>query len=218
MDVAAFSHHFPTLYHLTFATNLPGIREHGLHSPQSLANLHVFSPEERDAALTSRRRCMQNLHGVMLRDQNAAPEARMKSCLVKISIPEWLSLLNSKTFFFLSADRAARFADSYTGYENLLLEVDTGTLLAAYAARTTLCKINSGSFLYHPRPRGRSSFIPLADYEYKNKRDTPAELTVDVPIPHVLDFATLRPLSSSAGSASTQPEMRGSSSNTGDER
>jgi hypothetical protein len=88
-----------------------------------------------------------------------------------------------KIFLFLSVERANRFAESYPGYENTLLTVDTAALLATHAVHAHLCKLSSGDFLHNPRPRGRSSFIPLADYAYKNKRDTPAELTVDTPVP-----------------------------------
>jgi hypothetical protein len=190
MDVSTFTRLFPRLYHLTFAANLPGIRQHGLCSAQSLADLHSFTPEERAGTLTSRRRCIQSLHGVTIRDQHAAPESKMKSCLVKITISEWFALLSSKTFFFLSSERAGRFAESYGSYENALLEVDTAALLATHAGVASLCKLISGDFLNSPRPRGRASFIPFADYAYKNKRDTPAELTVDTPIPNIFGFAS----------------------------
>ena len=118
----------------------------------------------------------------------------MKSCLVKISIPEWLALLNSKVFFFLSREKALRLAACYADYENVLLMVDTAALLENYAASTTLCKINSGAFLQNPRPRGRDSFIPLAEYAYKKSRDTPAELKVDIPILNILQIATVQRL------------------------
>jgi hypothetical protein len=179
MDVSSFASHFPTLYHLTFAANLPGIREHGLRSSTELAEIYSFSPEEREATLNSRRRCNQELHGLILRDQHAAQEARMKSCLVGVTIPEWLNLLNSRIFFFLSRDKAMRFAEGYANDQSVLLEVNTAGLLKTHAAQTTLCRINPGSFLYNPRPRGRNSFIPLAEYAYKNKRETPAEVVID---------------------------------------
>jgi hypothetical protein len=193
MDVSAFIQHFPKLYHLTFASNLPGIREHGLISSNGLADLHSFTTEERETTIHTRRRCIQNMHGVSLRDQHTAHESKMKSCLVKITIPEWLSLLNGKVFFFLSREKADRFAETYQGYENLLLEVDTAALLTTHAGHMTLCRVNSGSFLYNSRPRGRNSFIPLAEYTFKNKRDTPAEVTLDVPISNILQIATVIP-------------------------
>jgi hypothetical protein len=189
MDVSTFTRHFPRLYHLTFATNLPGLLQHGLISAAALADLHAFTPEERETTLIARRRCIQNLHGLTLRDQLSAPESKMKSCLVKITIPEWLALLNQKTFFFLSRDKADRFAESYADYQNVLLETDTAALLATHAEQVTLCRIHSGSFLYNPRPRGRDSFIPLATYTFKSRRDTPAELTVDTPIPNFLQIS-----------------------------
>lgn len=92
MDASAFAKHFPRLYHLTFASNLPSIHEHGLLSAQALADRYSFI---------------------------------------------------------------------------------------------------SGAFLYNPRPRGRDSFIPLAAYKYKVKRDTPAELSINAPIPEILRISTI---------------------------
>jgi hypothetical protein len=193
MDVSSFTRLFPQIYHLTFTRNLDSIRQHGLRSTRDLADLYAFSPEER-AAVFARRRCIQSLHGIEIRDQIPMHESKMKSCLVRISIPEWLDLLNSKIFFLLTEEKARAFAARYADYDNTLLQVDTAALLATHAAETTLCRINSGAFLQNPRPRGRDSFIPLAAYDYKKKRDTPAELTVHSPIPNLLDIATILPL------------------------
>lgn len=201
MDVSSFTSQFPTLYHLTFAANLPGIQQHGLASPQALADLHSFSPEEREATLLSRRRCIQDLHGVSFRDQHTAPEAKMKSCLVKITIPEWLALLNRKTFFFLSREKALRLAEDYANYDNVLLEVETASLLRTHADHTTLCRIHSGSFLQNPRPRGRDSFIPLAEYHYNKRHDTPAELALDRTVPNILAYAAVHYLPSTTSAA-----------------
>jgi hypothetical protein len=189
MDARTFSTLFPKLYHLTFASNLAGIAQHGLHSANSLGTLHCFDDSEREATLILRRRCIQTLHGVSLRDQHAAPERKMKSCLVGITIPEWLALLNSKIFFFVEREKALRFAETYAEYPNALLEVDTTQLLATHAEHITLSRIPTGSFT-NPRPRGRASFIPLDEYVYRKKRDTPAELTVDASIPDIMQIAT----------------------------
>lgn len=191
MDVSTFATRFPRLYHLTFASNLPGIREHGLLSPQALAHRYSFSPEESTAVLQQRRRCIQQLHGITLRDQHTAQESKMKSCLVGVTVPEWITLLNSKIFFFVSKQKADVLAKSYSDYDNLLIEIDTAALLATHAEHVSLCRINSGSFLYNPRPRGRASFIPLQSYLYKNKRDTPAELSTDLPIPQILQISSI---------------------------
>jgi hypothetical protein len=111
--------------------------------------------------------------------------------LVGITVPEWITLLNSKIFFFVSKQEADVLAKSYATYDNLLLEIDTAAMLATYAEYASLCRINSGSFLYTPRPRGRASFIPLQAYNYKNKRDTPAELSIDLPIPEILRISSI---------------------------
>ena len=161
MDIKHFVTLFPKLYHLTFASNLDSIRTHGLQSASALADLHEFDAAEREATLDLRRLCIQSLHGVTLRDQHAAPEAKMKSCLVNVTPAEWLTLLNGKIFFFLSRERAMRLAEAYEAYKSLLLEVDSAALLAIHFKETSLCRINSGSFLFKAVPRGRASFIPL---------------------------------------------------------
>ena len=209
-----FTRRFPKVYHLTFASNLPSIQQHGLHSSASLADLYRFSPEERQACLGRRRLCIQDLHGISIRDQHTAPESKMKTCLVGITIPDWLALLNSKVFFSITYDRIERLLQSYRDYEHLLLEVDSDTLLARYAAHITLSRINMGAFIFVPRPRGRASFIPLNAYTYENKKNTPAELTVDVPIPDILQFATrtfipARTVSATAANVSKLPSTTG---------
>ena len=181
-----FARYFPKLYHVTFATNLDSIRQLGLLSATALAAHYGFTTEEREACLGRRRLCNQDLYGITLRDQNAASEARMKSSLVNVSIADWLALLNRKIFFFVEQRKALLFAETYSGYDNVLLATDTAKLLAVHGQGVTLCRINSGSFIYNARPRGVQSFIPLHEYLYKNKRDTPAELTVDVPVPDVM--------------------------------
>ena len=142
--------------------------------------------------MESRRRCIQNIRGVSIRDQSPASESKMKSCLVGVTASDWLTLLNGKIFFFLEEAKAMRLAETYSSYANTLLEVETAALLARYREQTTLCRINSGAFLYNPRPRGRDSFIPLATYIFRNKRDTPAELTVDCAIPDLVEMSTFR--------------------------
>ncbi len=191
MDVPAFTKLFPTLYHLTFASNLDGIRQHGLLSAAALAQLHGFDEHDLRATVVERRRAIQQLHGVTLRDQIPMNEKKMKTCLVGVSIPEWIELINSKVFFFLSKEKALEFAGKYADYENILLETDTAALLATHAADATLCRIHPGAFLSNARPRGRNSFIPIGEYLYKKSRDTPAELALDIPVPNVLDFSTI---------------------------
>ena len=190
IDATAFAKRFPKLYHLTFAANLPSIQQHGLLSAADLADHYAFTPEEREACLEKRRLCNQDLHGITLRDQHAAPESKMKTCLVNVSIPDWLALLNSKIFFFTELKKAQRMAETYADYQNILLEVDTQSLLDRHAAESFVCRFNSGAVLFKPTPRGRASFIPMAEFELR-KKSAPAELTINEPIPAIMDFATI---------------------------
>jgi hypothetical protein len=121
MEASAFTRLFPHLYHVTFATNLPGIRRHGLLGTRDLAALFALTPDEH-LAVFSRRRCIQSLHGIDIRDQGPMHESKMKSCLVGISIPDWLDLINSRIFFFLSEDKARAFTARYADYQNILFQ------------------------------------------------------------------------------------------------
>lgn len=193
MEASHLARRFPKLYHLTFAANLPGIEQHGLLSASALATHYDFTPEEREACIGQRRLCNQDLHGITLRDQHAAPESKMKTCLVGVSIPDWLALLNSKVFFFLELKKAQRMAETYAAYQNILLEVDTRTLLERHAAESFVCRFNSGAFSFKPTPRGRNSFIPMAEFELR-KKSAPAELTVNEAVPNIMGFSTVVPL------------------------
>lgn len=191
MDARQFGVLFPKLYHLTFTSNLESIGLHGLQSCTSLADTLSFDTDEREASLNRRRLCIQSMHGASLRDQYGASESKMKSCLVKITAAEWLTLLNSKIFFYLSLEKALRFAEAYADYENTVLETDTLALLATHAPEASVCRIQSGSFAFRATPRGRDSFIPLTSFLYKSRRDTPAELTVNQPVADILSFSRI---------------------------
>lgn len=197
MEASNFARQFPKLYHLTFASNLESIREHGLMSAAALADRYGFTPEEREACIARRRLCNQELHGITLRDQHAAQESKMKTCLVGVSIPDWLALLNSRVFFFVELKKAQRMADTYAAYPNLLLEVDTKALLERHAKASFVCRFNSGSFLFKPTPRGRASYIPMADFELR-KKSIPAELTVNEAILNILAFSEVVPAHSAS--------------------
>ncbi len=185
-----FAKRFPQLYHLTFAANLPSIEQHGLLSAVALADQYDFTPEERQACIDQRRLCNQDLHGITLRDQHAAPESKMKTCLVGVSIPDWLALLNSKVFFFVELKKAQRLAETYAAYQNILLEVDSKTLLERHASESFVCRFNSGAFLFKPTPRGRNSFIPMAEFELR-KKSVPGELTINEAVPNIMSFSTV---------------------------
>jgi hypothetical protein len=191
VDISAFNRHFPKLYHLTFAANQASIETNGLMSASALADLYAFTAEERKAIVVDRRLCIQELRGIAIRDQLPAQESRMKTCLVNITIPDWLAVLNSKIFFFPSLQKASKFIAAYADYDNIILEVDTAALLATHATEITLSRMNTGAFIFNPKPRGRDSFIPLADYVFKTKRDVPAEITINAPIPNIAEISNI---------------------------
>jgi hypothetical protein len=56
----------------------------------------------------------------------------------------------------------------------------------------TLSPINSGSTIYNPRPRGSTTFLPIADYPFEERRrargkDAIIELAVNHSVPDIAD-------------------------------
>jgi hypothetical protein len=84
-------------------------------------------------------------------------------------------------------------ARAYRDHPQTVLTIRTATLVAAHSNRTLLSPINSGSTIYKPQPRGRDTFLPIADYPFdawKKKRSRSkgvAELAVTNGVPDIMD-------------------------------
>lgn len=176
-----FIERFPRLYHLAYAENWPLIQQHGLLSTQSLLELFLVSPEEREALLSQRRAQSVKIrhpeHGweATVRDQHPLNEKKLRGCLVEMEPAEWYRLLNGRVFFWPTSDRLEGMRKAYNGVPSVLLEFDTRRLVERYGPDIELSRINSGSTgRYAAAPRGRDTFVSLADY----KDSEVAEITV----------------------------------------
>jgi hypothetical protein len=97
---------------------------------------------------------------------------------------------------FLQRKRLDALLGAYKREPQLVITLDTASMVAAYESRIELCKFNSGFAQPHnKKPRNRASFLPIAEYPHPqrtvaNPRGVDvAELTVlgsvDV-LPHVI--------------------------------
>jgi hypothetical protein len=106
---------------------------------------------------------------------------------------EWYELLNSKVFFWPTIDRLTTLlsARAYRNRPHVVIAVDTSIFLKQLLNQTTLSRINSGSTVYTPVPRGRETFLPLSEYpqDWWRKRRV-GEAAVDYGIPNITDMVT----------------------------
>ncbi|CAI4029770.1 hypothetical protein DNFV4_00188 [Nitrospira tepida] len=149
------------VYHLAEAANWPSICLSGLLSTKVLLDLAGLQGTERERI----ERCQRLEHttlpnGVQVRDQKPLPERSLATCLVGLTPPEWYELINSQVFFWLDADRLNRQRRACEPRPQVVLVVDARRLVARYAERVSLSRINSGQACRRPAMRGRCTFVP----------------------------------------------------------
>lgn len=148
------------------------------HRPESV---RIFHPEEGTA---------------VLRDQKAIRHGDLEKCLTDISPQQWYETLNSKVFFWATEERLLRLltAKEYRDRAHCVLIVDSALLLQEYSERIFLSPLNSGCTRPIAWPRGRRTFLSLAEYpfEFRRKRysvkNAVAEMAVTYGVPNVADL------------------------------
>jgi hypothetical protein len=153
------------IYHLAEAANWPSIRRNGLLSTKALLDLVGMREMERERM----ERCQRLEHttlpsGVQVRDQRPLPAGALAKCLVGMVPPEWYALINSQVFFWLSVDRLNRQRRACEPRPQIVLIIDTARLVARYAERIALSRINSGNARRRPARRGRCTFVPYRQW------------------------------------------------------
>jgi hypothetical protein len=193
---------YPRLYHVTSEGSWPSIQRHGLLSTEALLDLFKIEGDHRNQILGARRpECVPITHPqygkAVIRDQKPLIESKLRKALQDGMTPcEWYRLLNRKTFFWVAERRfeTLRTARAYKGLRQTLLVVDSAKLLARHAERVTLCPMNSGAARPMAFPRGRTTFLPIAQYpfeEYRRRRgrkEAIVELTVDYSVPDIREL------------------------------
>ena len=195
--------HYPCVYHMANAGTWESMRQRGLLSTTALLDLFGIDGEERYRIESCHRRQSIEITSphcgtVVIRDQAPMRESVLKKCLDGISPREWYELLNRKAFFWATDARVQTLlgAKLYRNQEHTVITVDTASLLAQHARRVTLSPINSGNTLYNPRPRGRHTFRPIADYPFEERRkkrglaNAVVELAVEYSVPDLISHTT----------------------------
>jgi hypothetical protein len=195
--------HYPRLYHMAEDGSWNSICQHGLLSTSALLDLYGYEGVERQKLESERRpesvRIARNeLPGAVVRDQKPMTSSALEKCLTNGTTPEkWFETLNERVFFWLSRDRLQDLlgARAYRNRPQTVITLNTAGVVAAHRERITLSPINSGSTIYRPVPRGRSTFLAINAFPFEERRkkktvkDAVVELTVLKGLTDVMDHA-----------------------------
>jgi len=193
---------YPRLYHMADGGSWDGIKRHGLLSTLSLVERFEVSPELRRQILEFQRkrsfRIEHPVHGrAVVRDQKPLNRSKLEGCLQGCSFADWLRMLNSRVFFWLTEERLRTLmcAGEYCGSQHVVLILDTKKLAEDYEERITLAPMNTGNTRPFAHPRGLKTFSRMAAYPYHERLHrglhyTVVELAVERGVPNVLDYAT----------------------------
>lgn len=187
---------YPNVYHMAEADTWASIQHRGLLSASAALDALGVTGSRRTLLESGHRPDMMSLHAghsddIVLRDQKPMPPGRLLHALPPNLPPaQWYRLINSKVFFWVSAERLGRLLRSYGSVEHDVLRVDTARLLASHADRTWLCHMNSGNTWPMPHRRDADIFKRIPDYPV-NRAGNPTkevvELVIDYAVPDISD-------------------------------
>jgi hypothetical protein len=176
---------YPRMFHMAEIGSWPGIEKHGLLSTSALLDLFEWTRKERIAIEAHRRpksiTLTHKVHGqAVIRDQIPLSEKRLASCLADgMTVEQWLRLLNRRVFFWLQESRleTLRGAEAYRSKRQLVLTIDTRSLVEAHSRRILLAHMNTGATRPFAWPRGRHTFYTITKYPFDIRKKV-VELTV----------------------------------------
>lgn len=172
MDPGRLAARFPRLYHMAHFGSWPSIERHGLLSTSRLLDVFEIHGRERDRIESRWRstsiRIEHPEHGqAVVRDQLPLRPDLLQRCLTDGMTPEdWYRTLNAHVFFWVDEPHLKTLlnARAYRELPQTILVLDTARLLERHLPAVRLSSINSGSILRGGAPRGRETFLPVADH------------------------------------------------------
>ena len=201
MDVEELIARHPRVFHTMAAIAWPSVQRHGLLSTRKLIDLYGLDAAERHELLGAPRKQSTVLRAPGLPPAVIRDQKPMKFIAEKIdprsSLTEYLAAINSRVFFWASAERLDRLrqAKEYRTDDQIVLHVDTRALVERHGPRIELCRLNSGAVTQKNHPlRGHRSWLPIADYPYNQYRrqhgsgGALVEVTVLDAVPDILNL------------------------------
>ena len=192
--------YYPRLYHMAERESWEGIRLHGLLSTEALLDFYEIRPEERPLILTQQRtesvEIRHRAHGkAIIRDQKPLNQSKLERSLDGCSFQQWLQMLNSRVFFWLSRERLQTLmcAREYCAETHTVLVLDTLRLTIDLIDKVTLAPMNTGNTRPFAHPRGLTTFSRMADYPFESRLRlglyyAVVELAVDGGVRNVMDY------------------------------
>jgi len=191
---------YPRLWHMAEDGSWDSISQRGLLSTTALLDLYKIDGSKRREIESKHRpdsvkiSCAGLLDAV-IRDQKPMSDRALITCLTDgITPTEWYQILNANVFFWLSKRRLRRLleARAYRDFPQVVLTVETATLVQAHGERILLSAINSGSTIMRAQPRGKNTFRSISDYpfdEWRKKRSR-RNAVVELVVPGRIDDIT----------------------------
>lgn len=205
MELETLVQRFPRLYHVADPAAWPGIERLGLLSTTAILDLFDTPPATRALIESARRpaavRLQHPVHGtIVIRDNKPLLESRLAGCLQDGLQPvDWYRMLSGFVFFWPTYRRARTILDAaaYASDAKLVLRLVTEELASHQGDDIWLSPMNSGATRPFAFPRGRSTFLPVRDYDYEGWRrrrsagNAIAEVTVRYAVPLAAQFVDL---------------------------
>ncbi|MGC4096443.1 MAG: hypothetical protein QM706_04945 [Nitrospira sp.] len=191
------------IYHLAEAANWPSIQRQGLLSASQLITAAGVIGNDRDRLERTQRVAHIILpSGVQIRDQKPMSTRALERCLVDLTPPEWYRLINNQVFFWLDPERLNRQKAACEPRPQVVIVLDTATLVAAYGEHVALTPFNTGNARRNPARRSAATFVPIAEWvksgwlteahalgsPLRNRSHRPVELTVLDAVPDLMRF------------------------------
>lgn len=183
------SKNYPFLYHMAHRDSWAGIQRNGLLCTEALVDLFRVPPEERDQILNQQRKKSFLIespeHGrAVIRDQKPLIRSRLEGCLVDCTFQQWLKLLNSRVFFWLTEARLKTLmcAREYCPDQHVVFVLDTARIAQDFEGDITLARMNTGNTRPIAHPRGLATFSRMADYPFEERRKKRLEPVVELAV------------------------------------
>jgi hypothetical protein len=197
---AELATYYPRLYHMAEHGSWESIQRHGVLGTGALLDLFEVPAEGRDPILSRQRTesvlIEHPIHGrAVIRGQKPLNRSKLDGCLKGCSFEQWLQMLNSRVFFWLTRERLQTLmcAREYCAKTHVVLVLDTLRLATDYRNSVTLAPMNTGNTRPYAHPRGLSTFSRMADYPFKERLErglyyTVVELAVELGVRDVMDY------------------------------
>lgn len=199
---ARLAEYYPRLYHMAHSESWGGLQRNGLLCTHALVGLFEVCAEEREAILCRQRLksipIQHRLHGkAVIRDQKPLIRSKLEPALDGCSFEQWLEMLNSRVFFWLTKERLRTLmcAGQYCAENHVVLTLDTFRVATDFLSKITLAPMNTGNTRPFAHRRGLHTFHRMAEYPFEARLgrglyNAVVELAVEHGVPNIMEYVT----------------------------